>query len=349
MCTFQGVCGFMIPGFLDEWEGIPQPPRVRSAIHDKFGISKLVGDVETDILSRVEAEPDIFFNRVEKITEMQLDICLHLMEHEKWDLFMTMFMGADRVQHFFWKHIDSNHTQYSKNKYSQKFKNYYIKLDDAVGKLLEYHQEDLLTFLLSDHSFCPVEREMILNNYLQELEGLKSIQGRVDLEKSKAVSYGYGDIWLNVKGREPKGFVKPGEEYNKLRDEIASHLKEISINGTRSIKEVKRREEIYWGPYFERGSDLVTIFEAGWQAARRLEIMRKLESHKYVNDKLRWSGGHDGTHDPTDVPGILGILGSQLKRKKKLRVYLRDLAPTIIKAMDLYTSLDMDGKNIRSL
>ena len=83
MSTFQGVNGFMIPGFLDEREGIPQPIRIRNAIHNKFGISKLIGDVETDILSNVEVEPDIFFNRVEEITEMQLDICLYLMEYEK--------------------------------------------------------------------------------------------------------------------------------------------------------------------------------------------------------------------------------------------------------------------------
>lgn len=153
---------------------------------------------------------------------------------------------------------------------------------------------------------------------------------------------------MNVEGREPKGFVKPGEEYNKLRDDIASHLKEISINGIHPIKTVKRREEIYWGANFEKSPDLVTIFKAGWQAARRPEILNQSENHEYVNDQLRWSGGHDGTHDPIDVPGILGILGSHQRKNGDLRVHLRDLAPTVIKAMGLHIPSDMDGKNILS-
>ena len=50
------------------------------------------------------------------------------MEYEKWDLFMTVFMGVDRIQHFFWKNIDPNHAQYSKNKMSHKFKNLHREL-----------------------------------------------------------------------------------------------------------------------------------------------------------------------------------------------------------------------------
>jgi predicted AlkP superfamily phosphohydrolase/phosphomutase len=348
MSSFQGVNGFMIPGFLDELEGIPQPSNIRKTIQDKFGISKLAGDVETDLLSRVEDEPDQFFSRVEQLTEIQLDICLHLLECETWDLFMTVFMGGDRIQHFFWKNIDPTHPHYKSNTYSRKFKEFYLTLDDVVGKLLEYHQDDMITFLVSDHSFCPVAKEMILNNYLQVIHMVQSSQGRINVEKSKAISYGYGDIWINVNGREPNGVVTPGDEYNRVREAIITHLKNISIEGHHPIAEVKRREELYWGPYSEKSPDLVTIFTAGWQAARRPELINSTEPSHFINEHLRWSGGHDGTHDPTDVPGILGILGSNLKSNQQLRVYLRDLAPTILKTMDLRIPQDMDGQNILS-
>jgi len=77
-------------------------------------------------------------------------------------------------------------------------------------------------------------------------------------------------------------------------------------------------EEVYWSLYLVRSPDLVTIFKVGWQTTRRPEILPKLEIHGYVNDEPRWSEGHDGTHDPYDVPRILGILGSKLKRNVKL-------------------------------
>jgi len=59
-----------------------------------------------------------------------------------------------------------------------------------------------------------------------------------------------------------------------------------------------------------------------------------------------WSGGHDGTHDPADVPGIIYSPDLELKEKREIRIPLRDLAPTILSLMDVSIPKDMDGRPV---
>jgi len=60
-----------------------------------------------------------------------------------------------------------------------------------------------------------------------------------------------------------------------------------------------------------------------------------------------WSGGHDGTHDPVDVPGIICSLDLELEEKREIRILLKNLAPTILSLMDVPIPMDMDGKPIK--
>jgi len=344
MSDVEKVRGFITPGFLSRSEGIPHPNSVRKKIKQRFGVDKLIGDVEIETLERVESDPDLFFERVNQITDEMADISLYLLREEKWDFFIVVFMGTDRIHHFFWKNIDKTHPRYEESKYSKLVKDFYIKADKIVNRFLNSVEEDTFVVCISDHGFCPIHKEVVVNNYLEELGFLKMRNGKIDLERSQAVSYGYGDIWLNVKGREPTGLIELGREYEAVRKEIANELNETQIDGQRPFKDVKRREDVWWGNYLSEAPDLTIFFNVGWQAARRPEIMKKDESRRYVNDAPRWSGGHDGTHDPVDVPGILGILGPGIQGGKRFMAQLWDIAPTILSLMNVPVPDDMDGK-----
>ena len=98
---------------------------------------------------------------------------------------------------------------------------------------------------------------------------------RIDSEDSKAIAYGYGDIWLNVKGREPHGIVNPGSEYATVMDEIKKGLMQLNSHGERPIKAIKEKEKIYWGDNISKAPDLTVFFNTGWQAARRPDVFRQ--------------------------------------------------------------------------
>ena len=345
MAAKEEINGFMIPGFLARNEGVPYPREVKRRLEEKFGRTGIViGDVETDILKRVKSDPNLFFKRINEITDELSEISLYLLEKENWDFFMAVFMGTDRIQHFFWKYIEEIH-QEKESEYGLKIKKYYQKLDQIIDKFLSAIPKDTLTILLSDHGFCPIQKEVLLNDYLKKKGILKVRGGKIDLERSKAVSYGYGDLWLNVKGREPKGVIQQGEEYNEVREEIIQFLENLEIDGEKPIKKVLKREEIYLGPLIRNAPDLMTIFNTGWQAARRLETTKKSKK-EYVNETPMWSGGHDGAHDPIDVPGFLAIIGSGIKGRKAIRANLYDLAPTILSTYGIPIPVDMDGINL---
>ena len=348
MSTYKNVNGFMIPGFLDLEEGIPQPQSFKMDLENKFGIKRLEGDLDVKTLGQVRTNPDLFWSRVEEITDLQSEIVSYLLKEEKWDFFMTVFMGIDRIHHFFWKYLDRNHPEYAENVYTDKVRNFYKKIDDIIARFLDIVPEDTLIILLSDHGFCFVNKELIVNNYLEEIGVAKIDRGKLDVRQSKAVSYGYGDVWLNMKGREPNGVVEKGD-YEREREKIIEFLEELKVNGEKPIKKVVKREDVYWGPYLDEAPDLVICFNPGWQAVRRVESIEKRPDKRYVIDNPMWSGGHDGTHDPLDVPGLLGILGPGILTKEtEARNRLWDVAPTILKAKNIPIPSDMDGKPIVS-
>jgi len=344
MSDVERIRGFIIPGFVSRSEGIPYPDKVKDRVRRELSVDRLVGDVEIEVLDKVKSEPDLFFERVKQITDQMARVSHHLFQKEDWDFFMTVFMGTDRIQHFFWRYVDETHPKFEKNRFTDFVRDYYVKMDKIIGDFLKRADKDTMVIVISDHGFCPVHSEVVVNNYLQELGFLKVKNGKIDLHNSKAVSYGYGDIWLNLKGREPHGLISPGEEYEATRNEIVRQLKKIRIDDEMPWKDVKKREEIYYGNYVKNAPDLLIVFNEGWQAARRPEITERNKLKRYVNDNPRWSGGHDGTHDPADVPGIIGVYGPGIQGGKKLRVHLWDIAPTILNLMGISVPRDMDGE-----
>ena len=67
-----------------------------------------------------------------------------------------------------------------------------------------------------------------------------------------------GQVFINLKGRQPEGIVSP-EDYHSLRENIRVILQDLidPTTGVHVIQDVHLRKDIFRGPYSEPAGDLV--------------------------------------------------------------------------------------------
>ena len=83
---------------------------------------------------------------------------------------------------------------------------------------------------------------------------------RIKWSKTRAVCQRTCHIYLNVKGRDPQGIVKPGKEYEKVREEIIDLLYTYRDPKTRNrpvILALRREDARMLGHFTERSGDIV--------------------------------------------------------------------------------------------
>ena len=86
-----------------------------------------------------------------------------------------------------------------------------------------------------------------------------ALQDSIDWRSSRAYSRIGSELGvrINLEGREPAGVV-PRDQYESVRDELISTLSSVETpDGRPAFDFVKRREEIYDGPFTEQACDVV--------------------------------------------------------------------------------------------
>lgn len=160
----------------------------------------------------------------------------------------------------------------------------------------------------------------------------------VDWTRTRAFALGHiGQIYINLKGRQPNGLVAPGAEYEKLRDEIRAELLKLKHpdTGEQLIARVLNREEIYHGDLLDNTPDLL-LLPADFKYLAFGES--EFASNKLVGPTL----GHTGHHR---LEGVGALSGPNIQPGATIQnASLIDLAPTILYALGLPIPPDMDGR-----
>jgi predicted AlkP superfamily phosphohydrolase/phosphomutase len=166
----------------------------------------------------------------------------------------------------------------------------------------------------------------------------------IDWEQTRAYAFGeYGQIFVNLKGREPRGIVAPGEEYEQLLKEISKRLLKLvhPKTGERMIREVLRKEELYHGPMLEKAPDL-SFAIGGYRYDSSVKFGLGIKGI-FGMPEFEDSGTHRRE-------GILIAYGKGIKSHFNVEgATLVDVAPTALHLLNLPIPTDMDGNVLATM
>ena len=161
----------------------------------------------------------------------------------------------------------------------------------------------------------------------------------VDWDQTKAYSFGStaGQIYLNLKGREPRGIVSPGKEAEEIQAEIIEELKNLvdDETGKKVVGEIYRKEELYHGPHVREAPDIVFL-------PRSLEIAAFGEYEFASHRMIDFSWGVSGSHR---MDGLVMMRGKPFKQGTVLQgAHILDVAPLALYLLGLPIPDTMDGR-----
>lgn len=311
-------------------------------------------------------DPAAFLADVEAMVEARVTLAERLLVDERPDLLACVFVSADRVQHAFWKQscLPGSDPDRAGWRFAHAVRDCYRQLDRALGRLVAAAGPDATVLVASDHGFGDLDGDLFLNAALEQM-GLLTVRRRarglldrllgrpappasladVDWPRTRAFSAGlFGNVWLNLRGREPRGQVEPGPEAEALLDRITDGLLRLRAPGGREalIQAVFRGPELYRGDRCEAAPDLVVVprdYRFMTRAGREIGPPGQLVAEPAVR--------HTGNHRMDGVlvaggPGIGQVGRTDLKR-------LIDLTPTALALLGIEVPRGLDGRPMRRL
>lgn len=164
----------------------------------------------------------------------------------------------------------------------------------------------------------------------------------IDWSRTKAYAQGnFGQIFLNVKGRQPQGCVAP-EDARPLLDDLKSGLLEIPHpeTGEPLVEHVYERDELYNGPHAHLAPDLTVVLR-DWRY--RTIGLHDFTTHKVISPAFGPTGDHR-------MEGIFVASGAPIRHGPLPEgANLLDITPTILHLLGVPAPNDFDGRALTEI
>jgi predicted AlkP superfamily phosphohydrolase/phosphomutase len=199
-------------------------------------IRAMVGSYPVDVKGFRTGNKAKLLDDIYAMSRAHFEVVRHYLKRGDWDYFQLVEIGLDRIHHGFWRYHDPLHVLHEPDSpFTHAIRDYYRYLDDELGTVLELLDEETVILVVSDHGatrldggFCVNEwlvREGLLklNSYPEKVTPFSGLD--VDWDNTVAWSEGgyYARVFLNVRGREPRGVIAPGD-YERVRDDVRDRL-----------------------------------------------------------------------------------------------------------------------------
>ncbi|MEW6753125.1 MAG: alkaline phosphatase family protein, partial [Candidatus Latescibacterota bacterium] len=304
-----------------------------------LGLAEDTGALNEGILSEAA-----FLAQCRQVHAEREAMLFDALRHTPHGMVACVFDGADRVQHMLWRGRESPAD--GDGQPGEAVREAYVRMDGLVGRVRRRLDEQSALIVLSDHGFTGFRRTLDLNAWLRE-RGYLAVTAdagadmleAVDWSRARAYAVGFGGIYLNLRGREARGVVAPGEEATALARQIAAELLEVRDGHARPVSHVFRAAEVYRGPYAHEAPDLVVGLQPGYRVAWRT-LTGGVGPCVFEDNPRPWSGDH--SVDPAQVPGVLFCDRALAARQP----HITDVAPTILDLLGVPVPPYMDGRSL---
>ncbi len=339
--------GIMVSGFMtpDKDVDFTYPAGIKGVLDQAAG-----GEYVIDVKGFRTDDKQTLLESVKKMTAARFRAFRALLRAEEFDFAMMVEMGPDRLQHGFWRFCDPTHRLYEPgNPFEHVLHDYYVSLDEEIGRTIEAAGEGASIMIVSDHGAKAMEGAICINEWLQgagylrlkeqPAERKRLTYDMIDWPNTAAWGEGgyYGRLFLNAAGREPEGTIPPGA-YESVRDEVKEGLESFGDEEGKPIgTRVFRAEDVY-REVNNIPPDLIVYFgDLNWRSAGSVGVGA---NHLREND----TGPDDANHQEDGVFVWDGGGGASLRRAERYAIY--DVAPTILRFFGLEVPEEMIGEAI---
>jgi predicted AlkP superfamily phosphohydrolase/phosphomutase len=299
------------------------------------------GDYRIDVSEVRTPDKDRLLSEIREMTRARFTLAGRLLE-EPWDFFMMVEMGPDRLHHGFWHFFAQDHHRYKPgNPWENVIHDYYVELDEHIGRLINKMPDKTLIMIVSDHGARTLHGGVAINEWLIR-EGLLALKdpgykgplnsNAVDWPKTRVWGEGgyMGRLFFNMAGREPLGVLQPSELDGFKQDLISKLENMLGPDGRLLHNRVIAPEETY-NRVEGIPPDLMVLF--GDLDYRSIGSVGQGSVFTQEND----TGPDSANHDMNGLLAV-GIKGRKLPEPASGRVLsnavdIRRVTPTILKSL----------------
>jgi predicted AlkP superfamily phosphohydrolase/phosphomutase len=145
-----------------------------------------------------------------------------------------------------------------------------------------------------------------------------------------------GCIRINLRGREPRGIVEPGGQYEDVCSELIEAMEKLVNPATEraAVRHVCRIDRLFPGDLCDHLPDLTVIWNDEAEIHEVYSDHFGLVSEAPIDPRT-------GTHYPL---GFIAARGPRTKSGKIQDGHIADLAPTLLAYFDVNSPTEMDGR-----
>jgi len=316
----------------------------------KAKINELVGEYPVDVKNFRTDRKDWLRDEIFKMSEKHWKVVHWLLKEQEWDYFHYVDIGLDRMHHGFWNYFDEKHVLFEPgNPYQSAIPDYYLWLDEQIGKALELLDDETIVLVVSDHGAQRLDggiainewliREglLFLNEYPQTLTPFDKLS--VNWSKTRVWSEGgyYARVFFNVQGREPQGVI-PASEYEAFQDEMRAKIEAMTDDKGNALKSLVFKPKDLYENVRNIAPDLIVHF--GRLYWRSIGTVGHSAIHVQENDT-----GPDGCNHAQFGTFILAAPNLPLSGEYE-GARLLDIAPTLLDLGGYEIPETMQGRSL---